>query len=422
MLIDKENDIIEELKKCTRCGSCRFYCPVFLESMVEPSSPRAKITLLSLLQQGQIEPSRELADKVYTCLLCKACTANCGSGVCSDRIIINARNYLEEVLDEDIFKKVIFKGFLTRPVLLQASFSLLGIYQKTGLHNILTRSNLLKFLPEKIESAAEILPDVTKKPASQRLPKVIQAEGEKKFRVIYFLGCASNLIYPEVPMSAVEVLSKNGCEVIIPDVRCCGFPSLAYGQADTIKYLAKKNLAVLSQESFDAVVSDCATCSFTLGAEVYGKLFEKETFEHKQAEFLSKKIYDLNRFLIEKAGVVKGIKVIKGIVTYHDPCHLKKAQEVETEPRQLLKAISGLEFKEMVEADRCCGSAGSFSIMNYDLSMKILDRKIKSIAETGASYVAASCPSCIMQLNHGLKRNRNTALAVHPVELLAKSY
>lgn len=415
-------DFAEELKKCTRCGTCRFHCPVFLEVGSEPSSPRAKMALLSMLQQGKIKPSHELADKIYTCLLCKTCTVNCGSGVFGDKIILGARNYLEEVMGEHFVKKVIFKGFLTRPALLQSSFSLAKLYQKTGLHSVLTRSNLINFLPEKVGSAAKIMPDVSKKPANKQLPRVQPAQGERKFRVAYFLGCASNLIYPEVPVSAVRVLSKNGCEVVIPEVKCCGFPSLAYGDTDTTVDLAKSNLKILLDLDVDAVISDCATCTSTLSSEVYGRLFEEGTSEHEQIKLLNEKVYDLNKFLIEKTGIAEGEKPIENIVTYHDPCHLKRAQSISSEPRELLKAIPGLEFKEMREADRCCGSAGSFSFMKHDLSMKILDRKIESAMETGANYIATSCPSCNMQLNHGVRRNKQTTKIIHPVQLLAKSY
>lgn len=415
-------DFTEELKKCSRCGACRFYCPVFLEIGTESSSPRGKMALLSLLQQGKVKPSHELADKIYTCLLCKTCTVNCGSGTVGDKIVLGARNYLEEVMGENLVKKIIFKGFLSRPALLQSSFSLARLYQKTGMHSVLTRTNLLNFLPEKMSSAAKIMPDVAKKPANKRLPKVKPAQGEKKYKIAFFLGCASNLIYPEVPVAAVEVLSRNGCEVVIPEVKCCGFPSLAYGDTDTAVNLARSNLKALLDAGVDAVVSDCATCTSTFSMEIYGRLFDEDTPEFEQVKIVSQKVFDVNKFLTDKTGIIEGKQQVNKTVTYHDPCHLKRGQNVSTEPREVLQAIPGVEFKEMKEADMCCGSAGSFSFMKYDISMKILDRKISYAQETEADYIATSCPSCNMQLTYGIKRNKLTAKVVHPVQLLAKSY
>lgn len=411
----------EELKKCVKCGECRSNCPVFLESFDEPSSPRGRLALVKQLQQGKIKPSPELADKLYTCLLCKTCAVNCPSGVITDEIMIATRDYLEKAMDKSIIKRAILRGFLTRPALLQASFGLLKVYQKTGLDSLLTRPNLVAHLPEKIGAAVKIVPEVTSKPARKRISEVTPARGEKRFRVAYFLGCATNLIYPDVPVAGVEVLSRNGCEVHTPELKCCGMPHLAYGDTDTVVELAKENMKALLALKPDAVVTDCASCSATL-AESYEKLFDPGTSEYEQAKELKSKVFDISKFLTEKTGIIPGPREVKAVVTYHDPCHLKRGQKVFKQPRDVLKAIPGVEFKDMKEADRCCGSAGSFSVMHHDLSMKILDRKIKNVENTKAEIVATSCPTCTMQLSYGLKKNGVSAKVVHPIQLLADTY
>lgn len=411
----------EELKKCVKCGECRSNCPVFLESFGEPSSPRGRLALVKQLQQGKIKPSVELADKLYTCLLCKTCAVNCPSGVITDEIMIAARDYLEKRLEKSMIKRAILRGFLTRPALLQASSSLLKVYQKTGLDSLLSRPSLVEHLPEKIGAAVKIVPEVTSKPARKRISEVTPARGEKRFKVAYFLGCATNLIYPDVPVAGVKVLSRNGCEVYTPQLKCCGMPHLAYGDTGTMIELAKENMNVLLALNPDAIVTDCASCSSTL-AESYEKLFEPGTPEHEQAKELKKKVYDISKFLIEKTGVIPGPREVKATVTYHDPCHSGRGQKIFKQPRDLLKSIPGIEFKDMKEADRCCGSAGSFSVMHHDLSMKILDKKISHVLNTKAEIVATSCPTCTMQLSYGLRRNGVKAQVVHPVQLLAESY
>ena len=414
-------DFAEELKKCVRCGECRANCPIFSESKREPDSPRGRLSLVKLLQEGKIPASAELSEKLYGCLLCKTCAVNCPSGVITDEIIVGVRDYLDDVLDRNIIKKLVLRGFLTRPALLQASFSLVKLYQKTGLNNVLTRSKLIEHLPEAMSAGAKILPDVSKQPARGRIPEVVKPYGEKRFRVAYFLGCATNLIYPDVAVSGVDVLARHGCEVVTPAVKCCGMPHLAYGDTDTVIQLAKNNLKILLSAQVDAVVTDCSSCSATL-AESYEKLFEPGTDEYNQAKELGSKVYDLSKFLVEKTGIHPGPNPVNVAVTYHDPCHLKRGQNVFKQPRELLKSIPGVEFREMKEADRCCGSAGSFSIMHHDLSMKVLGRKMSNIVTSKAEVVATSCPTCTMQLTYGLKSHGLAGQVVHPVQLLAKTY
>ncbi|HHV65779.1 MAG TPA: (Fe-S)-binding protein [Peptococcaceae bacterium] len=419
-------DFTEELKKCVKCGTCRSHCPLFVEIKGEPGSPRGRLALIKRLHEGKIKPSQELANIVYTCLLCKKCAVECPSGVISDEIIIAARDYLNGAMSQPLIKKALLKGFLTRPSLLYACMSLTALYQKTGMHSLLTKSKLIELLPEKINACAKIMPDVTKKPARSRIPAVTLPKGEKKFKVAYFIGCATNFIYPEVPVAGVKVLSHNGCEVVaVEGVKCCGMPHMAYGETETASELAKHNMEILLKDDYDAIICDCASCSSTF-KEAYIHLFQEGTKEYEMAQKLQAKTYDISRFLISKTGIKAGDKTVepdqKIKVTYHDPCHLKRGQNVFKEPRELLKSIPGIEFAEMKDADRCCGSAGSFSIMHHDLSMKVLDKKIANALKVNPEYVATSCPTCTMQLSYGLRKAGSGAKVVHPVQILAETY
>ena len=415
-------DFTEELKKCVKCGTCRAHCPLFIELKGEPGSPRGRLALIQRLHEGKIRPTKELADIVYKCLLCKTCTVNCPSGVISDEIILASREYLNESMDKSMIKKALLRGFLTRPSMLYSCMTMAGLYQKTGLHTLLSKSKLFELLPDKLNACTKIMPDVTKKPARDRIPVVTPAKGEKKYKVAYFLGCATNHIYPDVPVAGVEVLSQNGCEVVtVEGIKCCGMPHMAYGEIQTARELAKTNMDVLLKEDYDAVISDCASCSSTF-KEAYIHIFEEGTPEHEQAKILADKTWDISQFLVAKTGIKPGDKEQKIKVTYHDPCHLKRAQNVFKEPREVLKSIPGVEFKEMNEADRCCGSAGSFTIMHHDLSMKVLDKKIENAKKVEPDYLATSCPTCTMQLSYGLKKSGSKAKVVHPVQLLAETY
>lgn len=412
----------EELKKCVKCGTCRAHCPLFIEIKGEPGSPRGRLALIKQLHEGKIKPTKELAEIVYTCLLCKTCAVECPSGVISDEIILASRDYLNEVMDQPAVKKALLKGFLTHPGMLYACMTLAGLYQKVGMHSLFGKIKLYDLLPEKLNACTKIMPDVSKKPARSRIPSVTPAKGEKKFKVAYFLGCATNHIYPEVPVAGVSVLSQNGCEVVtVEGVKCCGMPHMAYGETETAKELAKHNMQILLKEDFDAIICDCASCSSTF-KEMYPHIFEEGTPEHDKAKQLAAKTWDISKFLVAKTGIKPGSKEQKVRVTYHDPCHLKRAQKVFKEPREVLKSIPGVEFVEMPNPDRCCGSAGSFTIMHHDLSMKVLDKKINNAQKVKPEYVATSCPTCTMQLSYGLKKSGSQAKVVHPVQILAETY
>jgi glycolate oxidase iron-sulfur subunit len=141
------------------------------------------------------------------------------------------------------------------------------------------------------------------------------------------------------------------------------------------------------------------------------------------ADWLKDRVIDVNVLLMDKLGIdrLSGRFTQSVKVTYHDPCHLAKAQKIRLQPRQILRAIDGIEFKEMAEADACCGGSGTFGLSHFDLAMKILDRKISSIRETGADIVATSCPSCMTQLGYGLRKAGARMEVLHPLQLLVRS-
>jgi len=411
----------EGLKKCVRCGQCRFVCPVFAQEKDEASSPRGRIALIKAMQEGKYHPSQEMVHRMYKCLVCRTCACECPSGVLTDELILDSRAYLDQIMGKPWWKKTVFQGLLTRPILLNCCFGLMHLYQKTGMQSLLTKTKLIELLPGDLPQAEKIIPVISGVPARKRLPEFVPAKGKKRGKIAYFLGCASNLFFPDVPLAAVEVLSKMGYEVIISrQLHCCGMPALAYGQEKVAKDLAYTNISVLLAEEVEAVVSDCATCCSTFIAE-YPRLFPAESLEHIKATRLSQQVMDITGFIADKAGIPANLKEVNKVVTYHDPCHLVNFLKVSRQPRELLRSIPGLSFKEAGNAAQCCGSAGSFSLAHYDLSMKILDKKIAGLAATGADTVATCCPTCIMQLSFGLKKNGIAGQTQHPVQLLAEA-
>jgi glycolate oxidase iron-sulfur subunit len=251
------------------------------------------------------------------------------------------------------------------------------------------------------------------------LPDVVVARGERRAHVAYFLGCVQGVMMAEGCKATVEVLAENGCDVVIPtQVKCCGMPMVGYGFKDEARAMARHNIDLLMGLNVDAIITDCATCGSSLKEYPHWLAGDPEYAE--RAERFAAKVRDISEFLVE-IGIRPPGGRVEARVTYHDPCHLCRAQGVRDQPREMLQA-AGVELVEMSIADTCCGSAGTQLITHYETSVGVLERKVDSIAETEAEIIASGCPGCQMQLGLGVKRRGLKARVVHPSELLARAY
>jgi len=203
------------------------------------------------------------------------------------------------------------------------------------------------------------------------------------------------------------------------NVECCGMPALGYGRLDLVRKQARHNIAVYESLEVEAIVTDCATCGSTLKG--YGKLLQDDPDWADRAKNFSGRVRDISEFLCELPLKKPGNR-LDARVTYHEPCHLGRAQQVKDQPRDLLKLIDGLEFRELPEADWCCGSAGSQLMTHYETSLCVLDRKMNNLKQAGAQIIASGCPGCQMQLNSGIRRNNLNVRVVHPILLLDEAY
>ncbi|WP_066634665.1 (Fe-S)-binding protein [Desulfolucanica intricata] len=392
-------DVKDQFQKCVRCGLCRSVCPIFKEDRRETTAPRGKVFLTQMLSSGEIEPGSKVSDKLSMCLLCESCSSECPSGIEVHKLVILARSMVSEKCPS-LTNQLIFKKIWTKPQLLNRCVGLLRAGQSFGLLNI---GYKMGFLPK----SSGLLGQLPGRPARYALPETFPAITKQRARVGYFLGCATNYMFPEVAYSTVKVLSYLGCEVVIPkNTNCCGLPQMANGELATGQQLAAHNLEIFSQAEVEALICDCASCSATLSHSRDGDL----------------PVYDAVSYIMQQLQPdFENRRKINKAITYHDPCHLAKAQKITTQPRQLLQMLPGIEYREMPGAGDCCGGAGTFVIKNFDMSMRILDRKIANIKDTGAELVATCCPTCTMQLSYGLSRHGLNVEVAHPLELLAES-
>ena len=415
--------IKEQLMKCVRCGKCRSVCPVFAEIRNETVAPRGHVFMVQMLKDGKVNPDQNVYDHLSNCLMCETCSVNCPSGIDVHELNAAARSYVYKK-NPTVVKQLVFDTMWTKPGLLKTVIRLMWGAQKSGAQKLARQLGLTKLLPGDMPKAEQILSDIPFRSARSQLSELNSARGEKKYTVGYFLGCGTDLLNPGVAMATVDVLTRNGCEVVIPrNMKCCGLPHIANGTMDTAQQLATENLKVFNSYNFDYIVTDCASCSSALSAKNMEFLLGSSGLDDEISKFTDK-VIDLTSFLINVLDIKlpQDAKLDNVKVTYHDPCHLANAQGIKAEPRQLLKLIPGVELVEMKDANRCCGGSGTYSLTHYDLSMKILDKKMDNAADTGAALIATCCPSCMMQLNYGINKRGLPTRVVHPVELLSQSY
>ena len=416
-------EVQEEARRCVKCGNCLAQCPVYLETLEEPLAARGKMALVESLKEGDPEYTKRYYQILSQCLLCGTCTENCPNGVCGDEIIRDARALLVKEKGLTLSKKAIFKYFLDTdrlmPLVLKGAASLQHLF----LEKIPEESGLRLRFPMPFIDSKRFIPPIAQDPFLDIHSGWVRAEKET-MRVGLFVGCVSNYLFPRISQATLDLFVGNGISVYIPkEQKCCGLPAFGSGDEDTPRSIARRNIEAFAEENLDQVVAHCASCAAMLKLD-YPLLFgEDDPFRAKALAF-SEKVSDASRLLaqipdLKRKGNSPGNKVLR--VTYHDPCHLRRKLGIFKEPRDLLQSTPGLEYVEMRDANRCCGQGGSFNVANYDLSLKILDRKTSAIEESGADIVTTTCSGCLLQLMDGIHQAGLKKEVHHLVEMVNRA-
>jgi glycolate oxidase iron-sulfur subunit len=409
----------EQYLFCIRCGLCLSACPTYRSHLKETESPRGRVMMARKVLEGELALSANFKKQMQKCMVCQACNVICPVGIKPADLALDMR-YVAEQIEPTGWKEKLFGGLLRSPRQMEWGTLPLRLYQNLGLRWLANQLRITRLLPAQLRDLEQQLPQVPARPFRSRVPEVTPARGEQKSRVGFFLGCAQNLLLAEESEATVRVLARNGSQVVTPrELQCCGMPAIGYGRQEIMHEMARHNIAQFEEWEVDVIVTDCATCGSTL--KEYGHYLAQDPQWAERAAAFSERVRDISEFLAE-IPLQKPAGRVEAKVTYHDPCHLVRAQGVADQPRQLLQMIDGVEFVEMNEADWCCGSAGSQLISNYEDSLLILENKIDNVVATGADYVASGCPGCQMQLTTGLKRRQKDIRVVHPISLLDRAY
>ena len=416
---------LDELKaaalKCTRCGQCLTICPVYGKTYEEATSSRGKIFLLRSLADGTVVPTADLMDLAARCTLCMRCKSICPSGVNTTDLIMALRHQLKQEGKLPLAKKIAFK-VLIKGRLFDIAMSHGKPFQSMLFKRSPNGRGKISRLPLPMAglNKRRIIPEFADVPLRKLVPAVSRPIGAVRARVAFFPGCMLNYVYAGAGRDLIKVLTANGVEVHLLDkLQCCGTPLFSSGDFEGSALLAENNVRALSNDSFDAIITGCATCGSALKKE-YGAVLQNSS-ACATWEGLKDRVFDVSDFLL-KLGPVEYKRELPLKVTYHDACHLVRGMGVSRQPRDLIRAIPGVKFVEMKRPDVCCGCAGTFSATHYDLSQRILGDKIDDILSTGADVVATGCSACKMQLIDGLTQKGSLVTVMHTAELLGKAY
>lgn len=404
-----------ELYKCNRCGFCQTRCPLYRVTGKESLVARGHLAHLQAVLNGDLPLEGAIREPLFSCLMCRACTAECPPAIETDRVIVAARaDYVGR--RQPALQRLLFRRLLGSPRMLRAAARTLTRLSRTRLTVF---AKLLPLLPGVDQGYAEA-PAMLPTPSAFLRDRLAArpAPSCSGDRVTYFPGCGIDYALPEVGSATLDLLEALGCAVDVPENVCCGLPPYSYGDMESARALARRNIRLLSAGGEGPIIADCASCSSFL--KDYPRLFSDDDPDRAAAQKLADRVRDVSEFLAE-ADLRHRLQPLRAVVTYHDPCHLSRYQKIVRQPRDLLRQIPGVEYRELPEADWCCGSAGTYGMSHHDLSMRILRRKMENIRSTGAEFVATACPACIMQLRYGARRFGVQVQVVHLTELLRRA-
>jgi glycolate oxidase iron-sulfur subunit len=421
-LPDKPQQI--DLDKCVHCGLCLNACPTYRELGVEMDSPRGRVYQMVQVAEGRAQITPSYIEHIELCLACRACESACPSGVQYGRLVEAARADIEEHTRRpwhiSLLRKAVFDGLLPSRAALRLTGALLYAYQATGLQRLLRSSGVLKLMGQ--VGRAEALAPSAEMPQFYRLyGQVLPPTGPRRFRVAFLGGCMANVFFARLNEATVRVLRRAGCEVSIPaDQTCCGALHVHAGLRNPARELARKNIDALLAEDYDAIITNAAGCGSTL--KEYHELLEHDpAYSGKAAKFAGL-VRDVTEFLASAGLDGSGMRELRWRVTYQDSCHLAHGQKVRAAPRQLLRAVPGLEFVEMPLSDLCCGSAGIYNVVQGEMAAAVLARKMTYVNSVKPEVIVTANPGCMLQLEAGVRHYGSGQAVKHVVEVLDEAY
>tara|TARA_B110000196_G_scaffold316664_1_gene328401 strand:+ start:1315 stop:2610 length:1296 start_codon:yes stop_codon:yes gene_type:complete len=407
-LKNKENQSTEKIfKKCVHCGMCNATCPTYQLFGDELDGPRGRIYLIQDMLENEKKPTAKVVKHIDRCLSCYSCMTTCPAGVNYMHVIDHGKKYIEKNFERSFFDKLI-RNFLSIVLPNTKYFKLASFFVKIAKY--------FKFLmPSKIKSMMELMP--------VNFPKKILKEKEiysvihKKriARVALLTGCVQKEISPQINESTIRILNRHGVEVVVPKkIRCCGSLNHHLGKENEAHQEFIKNINIWHDEymkgNLDAILSNTSGCGTTM--KDYGFIFKNNKEMKKKAKIISKLTKDVSEYLHENLKLNFKLKEEKYKIAYHSACSMQHGQKVHDQPIALLNK-TGNNILEIPEGHICCGSAGTYNILQAKIAKNLLSNKINNIENLKPDFISTGNIGCITQISHGTK-----IPILHTIELL----
>ena len=371
--IDRPSQSI--IDDCVHCGFCLSACPTYIETGNELDSPRGRIYLIKSVMEEKIPLGDSVVRHLDQCLGCLACETACPSGVKYRFLIESSRAQIERNYRRSLRDKF-FRGFIFKLFPYQKKLGLLlpflYFYNKTGIRRLFSAAGILRRISNNLYKMEQMTPSVDNIKV-KKYPEVIKSKNETSYKVAFLTGCVQNVFFSKTNTATIEVLTKLGCEVIVPsDQPCCGALSNHSGRLEEARDFARRIIDVFATLDVDYFIVNSAGCGSNI--KEYAELLVNDGEYLEKARKLSSMTRDILEF-IDEIGLNGNLKNLNLKVTYQDACHISHGQSIRSAPRNVLLKIPGLELIEMNESDHCCGSAGIYNLVQPEMAEKNTSKK-----------------------------------------------
>ena len=411
----RDPDIAESnriLRTCVHCGFCTATCPTFVLLGDELDSPRGRIYLIKDMLENDRPATPEVVKHVDRCLSCLSCMTTCPSGVNYMHLVDHARRHIEETYDRPAHEKALRRllSFIL-PYPGRFRLALLGAMAGRPFARFIPGASVLA---ERLRAMLKLAPASLPPPSSVERPGTHRAVGPRRGRVALLTGCAQQVLAPSINEATIRLLTRMGLDVIVhQDQGCCGALDHHMGHHDPAMRLARANIEAWHEEirgrGLDAIVVNASGCGTTV--KDYGFMFRAEAPDlAARAAAVSALAMDVSEVLA-KFGYQPTRQKPGLTVAYHAACSLQHGQKITALPKDLLRR-AGFAVKEPAEGHLCCGSAGTYNLMQPEIAGRLRDRKLANLDRTRADLIASGNIGCLTQLSGG------SMPTVHTVELL----
>ena len=410
-LKDQENKSSEKiLRKCVHCGFCNATCPTYKLLGNELDGPRGRIYLIKDMLENNKPANEKIVKHIDRCLSCYSCMSTCPSGVNYMHLVDHGRKHIEKTYKRPFSERLI-RNFLSLTLSKSFNFRLILIATK-----ILKPFNFI--FPKKIKEMLKFMPqNIPKKTLSVKRIYSIGKNKKPVARVALLTGCVQKIISPQINEATIRLLNRHNIEVVVPkSIDCCGSLNHHLGKSDIANETFKKNILIWYDEylknGLDAIISNTSGCGTTL--KDYGFLFRSNKELKKKARKVSELTKDISEYLDEnvKLNFIESSDKKEYKIAYHSACSMQHGQKVHSIPKKLLKK-TGNKIFDIPEGHICCGSAGTYNLLQSDIAKKLLKNKIENIKKVNPQFISTGNIGCITQIANGTK-----VPILHTVEII----